>query len=127
MSLIAEDAAETLLPLAEKHGITIETFGSITPASGSYALLLQMTTNLLHNAIVHNLPEHGTVQVTSAVCPEGVRLTVQNTGEMINPRCPSPRSPNRSSADPIAPTSTTQVWVSALPSSRASCTHTMEP
>ena len=32
LSLIAEEAAETLLPLAEKHGVTIETSGDITPA-----------------------------------------------------------------------------------------------
>ena len=105
LSLIAEDAAETLLPLAEKHGVTIDTFGTVTPASGSYALLLQMTTNLLHNAIVHNLPEHGTVQVTSAVCPEDVRLTVQNTGETINPQLvatltePFQRGSNRTYVD----------------------------
>src|SRR4029077_3169734 len=61
LSLIAEEATETLLPLAEKHSVTIETSGDITPAAGSHALLLQMTTNLLHNAIVHNLSEHGTV------------------------------------------------------------------
>ena len=86
MSLIAEEAAETLLPLAEKHGVTIETSGDITPAVGSPALLLQMTTNLLHNAIVHNLPEHGTVQVTTAVRPGAVMLTVENTGEKLTPQ-----------------------------------------
>ena len=59
LSLLAEEATETLLPLAEKHGVTIETSGDITPTIGSHALLLQLTTNLLHNAIVHNLPEHG--------------------------------------------------------------------
>ena len=31
-----------------------------------------MTTNLVHNAIVHNLPEQGTVQVNTAIRP-GVR------------------------------------------------------
>src|SRR5689334_19607222 len=56
LSLIAEEATETLLPLAEMHGVTIETSGEITPTVGSHALLLQMTTNLVHNAIVHNLP-----------------------------------------------------------------------
>ncbi|WP_280361601.1 sensor histidine kinase, partial [Nocardia wallacei] len=49
LSLIAEEATETLLPLAEKRGLTIETSGDITPAIGSHALLLQMTTNLVHN------------------------------------------------------------------------------
>ena len=86
MSLIAEEATETLLPLAEKHGVTIETSGDVTPAIGSHALLLQMTTNLLHNAIVHNLPEHGTVQVNTAIRPGSVVLTVENTGEKLSPQ-----------------------------------------
>jgi two-component system sensor histidine kinase VanS len=86
LSLLAEEATETLLPLAEKHGVTIETSGDITPTIGSRALLLQMTTNLLHNAIVHNLPEHGTVQVSTAICPESVMLTVENTGEKLTPQ-----------------------------------------
>src|SRR5918911_1239331 len=86
LSLIAEEATETLLPLAEKHGVTIQTSGDITPTSGSHALLLQMTTNLLHNAIVHNLPEHGTVQVNTAIRPESVMLTVENTGEELTPQ-----------------------------------------
>jgi two-component system sensor histidine kinase VanS len=80
LSLIAEEATETLLPLAEKRGLTIETSGDITPTIGSHALLLQMTTNLVHNAIVHNLTEQGTVWVTTSVQPENVVLTVENTG-----------------------------------------------
>jgi two-component system, OmpR family, sensor histidine kinase VanS len=86
LSLIAEEAAETLLPLAEKHGVTVETSGDITPAAGSRALLLQMATNLLHNAIVHNLPEHGTVQLSTAICPGSVTLTVENTGVQLSPQ-----------------------------------------
>jgi two-component system, OmpR family, sensor histidine kinase VanS len=86
LSLIAEEAAETLLPLAEKRGLTIETSGDITPAIGSHALLLQMTTNLVHNAIVHNLPEQGTVWVTTSVHSNSVVLTVENTGEKLTPQ-----------------------------------------
>ncbi|MET0737001.1 MAG: HAMP domain-containing sensor histidine kinase [Acidimicrobiales bacterium] len=86
LSLIAEEAAETLLPLAEEHGVTIQTSGNITPTVGSHALLLQMTTNLLHNAIVHNLPDHGTVHVTTAIGPESVVLTVENTGDKLTPQ-----------------------------------------
>jgi two-component system, OmpR family, sensor histidine kinase VanS len=86
LSLIAEEAAETLLPLAEKHGVTIETSGDITPASGSPALLLQMTTNLLHNAIVHNVPEDGTVQVSTAIRSGSVMLAVENTGAKLTPQ-----------------------------------------
>jgi two-component system sensor histidine kinase VanS len=83
LSLIAEEATETLLPLAEKRGVTIETSGDTTPTTGSPALLQQMTTNLVHNAIVHNLPEQGTVWVTTSVHPKGVVLAVENTGEKL--------------------------------------------
>jgi two-component system sensor histidine kinase VanS len=86
LSLLAEEARETLLPLAEKHGVTIAASGDITPAVGSRGLLLQMTTNLLHNAIVHNLPEHGTVQVSTAIRPGSVMLTVENTGAKLTPQ-----------------------------------------
>lgn len=86
LSLIAEEAAETLLPLAEVNGVTIQTSGGITPTIGSHALLLQMATNLLHNAIVHNLSERGTVWVTTSVHPKSVMLTVENTGEQLTPQ-----------------------------------------
>jgi two-component system sensor histidine kinase VanS len=83
LSLIAEEATETLLPFAEKRGVTIETSGDMAPTIGSHALLLQMTTNLVHNAIVHNLPELGTLWVTTSVHPKTVVLTVENTGEKL--------------------------------------------
>ena len=86
LSLVAEEATETLLPLAEKRGVTIETSGHIASTVGSEALLLQLTTNLVHNAIVHNLPVHGTVWVTTSVQPDAVALTVENTGEELSPR-----------------------------------------
>ncbi|MPY59888.1 sensor histidine kinase [Streptomyces spongiae] len=89
LSLVAEEATETLLPLAEKHGVTIETCGDITPAVGSPALLLQLTMNLVHNAIVHNLPEQGTVWVNTGVRPKTAVLTVENTGEQLTPRLAS--------------------------------------
>ncbi|MFF5263733.1 sensor histidine kinase [Actinomadura viridis] len=85
LSLIAEEAAETLLPLAEGRGLSIATSGDITFTTGSHALLLQMTTNLVHNAIVHNLPEQGTVWVTTSAYPKTVVLTVENTGEQLAP------------------------------------------
>jgi two-component system, OmpR family, sensor histidine kinase VanS len=85
LSLIAEEATETLLPFAEERGVTIETSGDATPTIGSPALLLQMATNLVHNAIVHNLREHGTVRVTTSVHPKSVVLAVENTGETLTP------------------------------------------
>src|SRR5436190_6569054 len=75
LSLIAEEVAETLLPLAERRGLTIETSGDMAPTLGSHALLLQLGTNLVHNAIVHNLPERGTVWVTTSLHPRRGVLT----------------------------------------------------
>ncbi|MFE6985295.1 sensor histidine kinase [Streptomyces griseus] len=89
LSLLAEEAAETLLPLAEERGITVGTHGDIAPTVGSPTLLLQLTTNLLHNAIVHNLPDRGTVRVTTSVRPETVELTVENTGARLTPEAAS--------------------------------------
>ena len=86
LSLIAEEATETLMPLAEKRGLTIETSGDMTPTTGSYALLLQLATNLVHNAIVHNLRERGRVWVTTSAQSESVALTVENTGEKLTPQ-----------------------------------------
>jgi len=86
LSLIAEEATETLLPLAERRRLTIETSGDTTPTVGSQALLLQLSTNLLHNAIVHNLPEQGTVWVTTSIDSHRVALTVENTGETLDPQ-----------------------------------------
>lgn len=86
LSLIAEEATETLLPLAEKRGIGIETCGDVAPTVGSQALLLQLTMNLVQNAIVHNLHDRGTVWITTSVRARTVVLTVENTGEKLDPQ-----------------------------------------
>lgn len=85
LSLLAEEATETLLPLAERRGVTLETTGGIAPTLGSQPLLLQLTTNLVHNAIVHNGPDGGNVWVTTTVRPSSVVLSVENTGEELGP------------------------------------------
>ena len=86
LSLIAEEATEALLPLAERRGLTIETCGDMSPTVGSHTLLLQLTTNLVQNAIVHNLPERGTVWVTTGAHSKNVTVTVENTGEKLTPQ-----------------------------------------
>jgi two-component system sensor histidine kinase VanS len=105
LSLIAEEATESLLPLAEQRGVNIETTGETAIAIGSHALLLQMATNLLHNAIVHNLPEQGTVWVSTSPHSGGFLLKVENTGEKLTPELlstlvePFQRGTNRVRAD----------------------------
>ena len=54
-------------------------------AVGSRALLLQLTTNLLHNAIIHNLPEDGRVWARTEVGQGSIELIVENTGETLAP------------------------------------------
>jgi two-component system, OmpR family, sensor histidine kinase VanS len=85
LSLVAEEATETLLPLAEKHGVTVETAGDAAHTIGSHALLLQLATNLVHNAIVHNLTQGGSVWVTTSARPNRALLTVENTSENLGP------------------------------------------
>jgi two-component system sensor histidine kinase VanS len=89
LSLMAEEATEALLPLAEERGVTVETSGDTAPAVGSRPLLLQLSTNLVHNAIVHNLPDRGTVWVSTSARPGVVELTVENTGEKLAPQMAS--------------------------------------
>jgi two-component system sensor histidine kinase VanS len=82
LSLVAEEAVETLLPLADRHGIRIDVACDAVATSGSPALLRQMATNLVHNAIVHNTPD-GAVWVGAGVDGERAVLTVENTGEPL--------------------------------------------
>ncbi|WP_433243140.1 sensor histidine kinase [Actinomadura nitritigenes] len=83
LSLAAEEAAETLLPLAEKRQITLEVTGERTRTVGSVELILRMVTNLVQNAIVHNLPAGGTVTVHTTAEDDASVLRVENTGRPL--------------------------------------------
>ncbi|MEU9412071.1 HAMP domain-containing sensor histidine kinase [Streptomyces sp. NPDC048281] len=85
LSLVAEEAAETLLPLAEKRRITLDVTGGPAHAVGSAALLLRMVTNLVQNAVVHNLPADGTVTVHTERRRDASVLRVENTGRPLPP------------------------------------------
>lgn len=89
LSLVVEEAAETLLPLAEKHGLTLEVVSDHVAVGGSPVLLLQLATNLVHNAIVHNTGPGGRISVTTRLTDQGARpvaeLRVENTGEPLEP------------------------------------------
>ncbi|MEN2742842.1 HAMP domain-containing sensor histidine kinase [Microbacterium sp. X-17] len=86
LSLVAEEAVESLLPLAEKQGVTVQTAVEAAPVLGSWALLLQVGTNLLHNAIVHNLPAGGTVRIATETRGAFAVLTVENSGPQLAPQ-----------------------------------------
>lgn len=85
LSLVAEEAAETLLPVAERRGVTLDVTGGAAPTSGSAELLLRMVTNLVQNAIVHNLPDGGAVTVHTTTSGDAGVLRVQNTGPPLPP------------------------------------------
>lgn len=85
LSLIAEEAAETLLPLAEQRRITLDVTGGAARTSGSAELLLRMVTNLVQNAVVHNLPAGGTVTVHTEGYGDASVLRVENTGRLLPP------------------------------------------
>ncbi|GGK94907.1 sensor histidine kinase [Mangrovihabitans endophyticus] len=85
LSLVAEEAAETLLPLAEQRRITLDVTGAPARTNGSAELLLRMATNLVQNAIVHNLPTDGTVTVHTEEQHGTSLLRVENTGHRLPP------------------------------------------
>ncbi len=86
LSLLVEESIETLLPLAEERRVELAASGEVAAAIGSPSLLLQMTTNLVHNAIVHNGPGGGSVHLHTVVDTAGAaRLTVENTGPALPP------------------------------------------
>lgn len=85
LSLVAEEAAETLLPLAERRGITLDVTGGAAEAGGSAELLLRMATNLVQNGIVHNLPAGGTVTIHTEADGDGGVVRVENTGPPVPP------------------------------------------
>ncbi|MGW3516115.1 sensor histidine kinase [Streptomyces hydrogenans] len=85
LSLVAEEAAETLLPLAERRGIALDVTGGAARVGGSAELLLRMMTNLVQNAVVHNLPTGGTVTVHTEERDGAGVVRVENTGPVLAP------------------------------------------
>lgn len=85
LSLLAEEATETLLPTAERRGVTLDVGGEAAWTLGSPDLLLHLVTNLVQNAIVHNLPSGGTVSVRTASREGASELLVVNSGPVLSP------------------------------------------
>ncbi|MBO9534055.1 MAG: HAMP domain-containing histidine kinase [Solirubrobacteraceae bacterium] len=85
LALIAAEAVETLVPVADERGVTVELVADAAPTDGSPALLLQLATNLVHNALVHNLSEAGRVTVTTAIDGDRATLVTANTGAPLTP------------------------------------------
>ena len=126
LSLIAEEATETLLPLAEKRGATIETSGDRPPPPA-------------HPPSCSRWPRTSCTTRSSTTCPTRapcgsrpapnprVWCSPSRTPARSSPHSWSPRSPSRFVAAPNAHAPTTPASASAWPSSRASPKPTTEP
>lgn len=84
LSLLAEEAAEQLLATGERRGVSVEVDGDPAWTSGSPALLSQVVTNLLQNAIVHNAGPGGWAAVRTAAGADGSLLEIENTGPLLS-------------------------------------------
>ena len=89
LSLIAEEATETLLPLAEKRGLTIETSGDLTPTRR----LARAPAAAEHESPAQRdrpQPARTGHRVGhDQRSPERALLTVENTGEKLTPQAAS--------------------------------------
>jgi two-component system, OmpR family, sensor histidine kinase VanS len=82
LASIARQAVAELQPEATAAGVTLSTSIEGSVVEGNETLLHQLIVNLGQNAIRHNLPAGGTALLT---VQSGGRLTVVNTGELIDP------------------------------------------
>ena len=85
LSLVVEEATETLLPLAARRGVTLDTATETVKLTGSQLLIFQMVTNLTQNAIVHNRTDNGKVLVQAYAEGDMAILRVENTGDTVSP------------------------------------------
>lgn len=83
LALLAEDAVETLSPLAATRSVVFDTDLSPAVTTGSPALLQQLATNLVHNAIVHNRASGGGVAVRTSAADGSAVLVVGNDGPSL--------------------------------------------
>jgi signal transduction histidine kinase len=81
---IAQDAVLHHHQDAERRGIRIDAALSAAPATGDPALAESLITNLVGNAIRHNV-DGGSVEISTAITDGRADLTVSNTGPLISP------------------------------------------
>lgn len=81
---IARDAVLHHHQDAERRGIRIDAALSAAPATGDPALAESLITNLVGNAIRHNV-DGGWVEISTAITDGRADLTVSNTGPLISP------------------------------------------
>ena len=79
LSALCRDVASRLKPAAKKNGVIITTMGEKAVINGVKSIVDEMVFNLMDNAVKYN-KHNGRVTVNVENLPEGVTLTVTDTG-----------------------------------------------
>ncbi|WP_063750151.1 sensor histidine kinase [Kitasatospora cheerisanensis] len=86
LSATVREALAAVSAEAAERGVPITRELAAAPAVGNEVLLRQAAVNLLQNAVRHNLPSGGRVELATGPDPERpgrVRLTVRNSGPLL--------------------------------------------
>jgi len=75
---IADALSETAAEEANQHGLTLTSSSAPVTVRGDHTLLTQLTSNLVDNALIHNV-EGGWIDVVLENRGSSARLTVENT------------------------------------------------
>lgn len=78
------DAVERVSEAADRRDVHLEIAREFTPVVGDLDLLDQMVSNLVTNAVVHNVPG-GTASFTAVRAGDRVELVVVNDGPVLDP------------------------------------------
>lgn len=84
LSLVVEEAVEELIPLASQRGIEVNLDVDSATVRVSAPLVHQLVSNLVQNAIVHNLAEGGQLQVSLSQDDGAAKLVVENSGAPLD-------------------------------------------
>ncbi len=84
LAAITISALQALRPAAGARGLAVSTSISTAPVPGDEHLLQRLVTNLIDNAIRHNIPR-GTISIHVTASGERPSLTIANTGPAIPP------------------------------------------
>jgi signal transduction histidine kinase len=84
VAALAEDALDAAAPAIRAHPVTVQTALEPAPATGDPVLVERLVTNLIDNAIRHNVPD-GWVQVATGTRAGMAFIDVANGGPLIPP------------------------------------------
>jgi signal transduction histidine kinase len=84
VAVLAEDALDVLAPAVRAHPVTVQAVLEPAPAVGDPVLVERLVTNLIDNAVRHNVPD-GWVQVATGTRAGMAFIDVANGGPLIPP------------------------------------------